>query len=111
MISENDGHAYVILRKDLTIPQSIVQACHAVWEIAIENYNPPSLVVLMVKDEDELREVMNLLNKHNIFWRKFREPDLGNTITAICTEPLVGNIRNVFSTYPLWREDEVKDTR
>lgn len=81
---------YVIVRKDLSVSQRAVQAGHVVAQFCL--YGPFSrwtngtLIYLGIKNLEHLEELMNQLNNNNINYTEFREPDIGNQITAIATD-------------------------
>jgi hypothetical protein len=62
------------------------------------------LVALEVSDEERLLEAHERLQDRGIDAILFREPDRNNEATALCTEPIWGNRRKIFSKYSLWRE-------
>lgn len=98
-----DVYSYIVVRRDIPVSQQLVQSCHAVWEGA--KHEHPSLVALVVKNEAKLKKTMELLIDNNVQFTAFREPLLGNTLTAICTEPLAGEKRGILSRYMLWNEN------
>jgi len=81
---------YVVVRKDLSSSQQAVQAGHAVAEYLINNKNSKwknhTLIYLGVDDESSLKEVIHKLNKTNVRYNKFIEPDIGDQITAIASD-------------------------
>lgn len=79
------------MRNDLPPPVKTVQAAHATWAIASKGYGHPSLVVVVVKNENKLVQVMERLREENINFEYFIEPDLDNQVTAIATEPIQYN--------------------
>lgn len=85
-----EEHSYLITRKDLPNVQKAVQASHAVFEYAKEGKQHPSLVILEVDSETELRYTMMYLIDNNIQFKIFKEPmePYNGSITAICTESL-----------------------
>lgn len=76
------------MRNDLSPPMKAVQACHATWELAKKGYEHPSLVLVIVKNEHKLKNVMCKLVDDDIEFAYFREPNLDNEITAVCTKPI-----------------------
>jgi hypothetical protein len=83
---------YVIVRKDLTIELSntipSVQAGHAVSEFCLHSpfawkWLNKTLIYLQVRNLLELQGVLWDLQKRNIQWTEFHEPDLNNSLTAI----------------------------
>ena len=91
------------MRNDLSVPQQIVQSCHAAIEVA-KSLLPaelphPHLVVCAVRGERELFQCIDRLRRFGIAYHAFHEPDLGNELTAIGTEPVCGERRQVFKRY------------
>jgi hypothetical protein len=91
------------VRNDLSVPQQIVQACHAAVEVA-QSLLPadlphPHLVVCAVAGERQLFQCRDRLRRSGIAYRAFHEPDRGNELTAIGTEPIAGERRRFFKRY------------
>lgn len=99
------SYVYVISRNDLTPAQKAVQGTHAAIEVARNFMKPqdehPSLVLCVVKNENKLKKVIEELYNKNIRLQAFREPDLGNALTAIATEPLKGDARAPLARFQL----------
>jgi len=85
-----------------------VQSAHAIADFGI-NYpkefqywhsSSNYLACLSVKDEISLQMLASKLSKENIKHITFREPDLGNQITAIAIEPS-DMTRRICSSFPL----------
>lgn len=81
---------YVLVRKDLSKSQQAVQAGHSVaqWVLndpASPNWGNGTLVYLGVKDERDLHKWMEKLEKREKSFIKFKEPDIGNQLTAIAS--------------------------
>lgn len=79
---------YVLIRKDLPRSYAAVQAGHAVAEYLLRgpkdhNWKNGTLIYLEVKNEKQLIEYCNILEKKGIHYSGFREPDIGNQLTAI----------------------------
>ena len=81
---------YVIVRKDLSIPQRAVQAGHAVAEFLLRGpfsrWSNGTLVYLGVKGLRQLENIKQKFEWEDIPYIEFREPDLNNEITAIATD-------------------------
>jgi hypothetical protein len=93
------------VRKDLSYPQQAVQACHAC--IDARDFYPadletPNLVLLGVNDEKKLVNTLRRIEKLGIRCKAFVEPDIGNQLTAIATEPVSGDSRHHFKQYQLF---------
>lgn len=58
------------------------------------------LAVLSAKDENELKSLIQKLETRSICHTIFREPDLGNVITAVAIEPSDAQ-RKITSGFPL----------
>lgn len=99
---------YVFVRNDLSAPQQAVQACHASIECAnlfnLEKLpDHPSVIILAAKNENKLQQCVSFLSENNIQFVEFHEPDLGHQLTAIATEPIFGDKRNLFKKFQLLR--------
>lgn len=98
------------MRKDLPVAQQLVQAAHAAHESGLHLCDDKSkvnyLVALEVANEERLMAAYERLEGRDIQTVLFREPDRDNEATALCTEPICGNRRKIFSKYPLWRNGE-----
>lgn len=82
-------YTYVIVPMDLTPSQQTVQGTHAACEMFNNHkYHHGSLIYVRVKSEDKLKCVIEKLLDEGVHITIFREPDMGNRITSICTEPL-----------------------
>jgi len=96
---------YVLVRKDLPPTQQIVQSCHAVAEAARSflqtGQEHPHLIVCEVGDERTLYQFLDKLNRHGVRFRAFLEPDRGNELTALATEPVFDGKRRLFRGLPL----------
>lgn len=83
-----DERMYVITRRDLPKPVQTVQAIHAAIEITAKQHlrflaGTPWVIVYGVEDEKALTEWCDRLNKKSAPHLAFREPDMGNQLTAI----------------------------
>lgn len=90
------------MRRDLTHPQQTVQACHAVIEMtkafSVGDVHP-SVIILEVQDELTLSQIVDKIKP--IESVEFREPDIGNQLTAIATRPVYGEERKIFRKFKL----------
>lgn len=114
--TQNDSekqYIYAITRRDLSFPQKAVQAGHAIFEASQEfrqlYTQHPSLILCEVRNEQRLQSVIRKLEKHNIKFVTFHEPDRDNELTAICTEPVSGEARRIFRDYQLIKENKNED--
>jgi hypothetical protein len=98
---------YVLVRKDLSPAQQVVQSCHAVAEAARSLLPPdpdqehPHLIVCGVRDERSLWQSLDRLRRLGVRFHAFCEPDLGGQLTALATEPVFGDQRRLFRRFPL----------
>lgn len=103
MTHQDTPYIYVFIRKDLSLPQQVVQSSHACIEAAksflSNDLEHPHLVVLGVKGEHQLYTAAQKLDKAGIRYRTFIEPDRNDEATAIATEPVFGEKRHLFRTY------------
>jgi hypothetical protein len=91
------------VRRDLSPAQQLVQAAHACLEAGRHFLLPadehPHLVILGAADELELQRACARLRAVGVDFQYFREPDLGNSLTAVATPPLRGAARRFFRRY------------
>jgi hypothetical protein len=78
------------VRKDLSISQRAVQAGHAVAEFLLHGpfsrWTNGTLVYLGVKGLGQLENLKYKLDLYDIPYTEFKEPDIGNEVTAIATD-------------------------
>lgn len=104
----SEGKIYIIVRDDLKPGIQAAQAVHSIvefqniWpEIAKEWYKHSNFIaILSVKNEEELINLINKLQKKGLCYSYFREPDLENSITSICIEPSL-EAKKLLSSLPL----------
>jgi len=80
---------FVLTRKDLSPEQRAVQSGHALAEFLLQhktNWKNGTLIYLGVENEEELKRWMFKLDKRNIKYSFFREPDIKNEITSLATD-------------------------
>jgi hypothetical protein len=91
---------YLIVREDLSLAQQVVQASHAAVEAARHLIPPdlihPHIIVCAAGDEPALWRQLHRLQRHGVRFRAFFEPDRGNELTAVATEPVFGQTRRLF---------------
>lgn len=97
-------YTYLFIRRDLSGPQQIVQAAHAALQ-AGNRFGPHShLVLIDITSEDDLYKAADHLEQHDIQFEMFHEPDYDTGHTAICTQPLAGELRRPLRRYKLMKE-------
>ena len=80
---------YVLVRKDLPKSYQAVQGGHALAEYLIHFpqvsniWKNGTLIYLGVKDEQMIIKWMHKLERNNVIYKPFKEPDLGNQFTAL----------------------------
>lgn len=100
-------YSYVLVRKDLSPAQRVVQSCHAIQEVTMENpeaYKNTHMIVLQVENEDHLKSVEMSLNrfKRVVKYHTFFESDDDVGYTAIATSPITNRyLRNFFANFEL----------
>lgn len=99
---------FVLVCSDLPLAHQIVQAAHAAYEAGTtSNIKSPTqqrLVLCTVADEACLFFACEKLERAGINFVLFREPDMGNRATALCTEALNDKRGRVLSSFRLWKE-------
>lgn len=96
-------YTYVIVRDDLESVQKAVQGTHAAISFVEKDSSVPhySVIYLKVKNEIALKKAISYLLENEINVSIFREPDLKNEITAVCTQPLIGEDRKILKKFQL----------
>lgn len=87
----------IITRRDLPISYQAVQSGHAAIQFQHEHpelaknwyHTSNYLIFLSVEDEEELNNLISKANSKDITLSIFREPDIGDAITAIALEPSI----------------------
>lgn len=79
------GKLYVVIRKDLSPSQRIVQAGHVIAEYMMDSpkWRNTTLVCLGSKNLELLKYKLEM---HGIRFTEFREPDLANQVTALASD-------------------------
>lgn len=98
---------YVLVRRDLSPAQQMVQAVHAAAESGRRFYRPEhgiaSAIVLTVADLQGLADARGRLAGNGIKTDTFFEPDFGIGESALATAPLPDPMRKHLMSWPLWR--------
>jgi len=84
-------YSYVFVREDLPNTVKLVQSSHACMEMGFVTRLPQNqtfLVALSVRNEKDLKKISEKMDKNNIKFAMFFEPDFDYGYTALCTEPL-----------------------
>lgn len=98
-------YMYILIRNDLSNAQKAVQACHAAIESSRQFTNPtdehPSVILCTVKSQAKLLKCAEELEAQGLLHAIFREPDIGNQVTALASKPLIGKDRKAFARFQL----------
>lgn len=98
-----DGHIYCFTRNSFIDSQRAIQLCHVCIE-SQKKFNlkkHPSLVALVVKSETKLKQIIQECIDNEIDFVIFRDDLHNNEITAVATEPLHDEKREIFKRYSL----------
>ena len=92
----------------------MVQSAHATLEVGrskliSKNQVHPSLVICGLPNESSINEFKSKLEKAEINYREFAEPDLNNSLTALATEAISGEKRKIFANLPLIKSIDLKE--
>lgn len=109
----NGLYIYSIIRKDIPLADQIVQTAHSAFHAGegtqarrpLLDHDIPALVLLEVKNQEELIALSVKLDAHDIIHSMFFEPDDNYEYTSITTEPVSGDQRKLFSNFRLWRAE------
>ena len=94
-------YSYLLIRKDLTGPQQIVQSSHAAHKAGHRFGDHSHLICFGINTENDLLKASDYLNAKGIAHEMFYEPDGGAGYTAICTQPLIGVNRTPMRRFSL----------
>lgn len=105
---------YTITRSDLTEGYQVVQSTHAAINFTFEHpsragpwfNNSNYLVQLVLENEKQLKFLIEKFDKLDIYHTVFREPDIGNKITAI-SAVLEPDQQKLVSKIPLLFKDKI----
>jgi peptidyl-tRNA hydrolase len=86
---------YLVTRRDLPAGSQAVQACHAARQFAADHAElerawferSNTLALLAVPDEPALEDLVVQAEQQGLRCARFREPDLGDALTAVAIEP------------------------
>jgi hypothetical protein len=94
-------YTYCFVRKDIPIAAQIVQTAHACLQKEMPK-DINSIVLFEVKNEDHLIKVHEYLMDRGIDSYMFFEPDYDMGYTAIATEPISEENRDIFKRFKMW---------
>ena len=63
----------------------------------------PSVIILGVKNEVKLHQIRQFLIENDVQHAHFYEPDIGDELTAVATQPIFGERRRLFRKFQLVR--------
>lgn len=98
-------YMFFFVRQDLSPEQQLVQTAHVALVAGQRMFSPEAntreiyFCVIGVENQEELVRAADLLNDHGISLQGFREPDLGNSLTAICSAPILRHKKGFLSHY------------
>jgi|JI102314A2RNA_FD_contig_31_5877840_length_987_multi_2_in_0_out_0_1 hypothetical protein len=96
-------YIYLFIREDLGPAQQIIQTAHAVDDL-YRTIKPGDrtnhMVLFSIRSEQDLEETSMYLKDNDIHHEMFYEPDV-LAHTAIATEPIRGEKRNLFRKFKM----------
>lgn len=91
----------------MPIEQILVQSCHAAQESGLAFPNPTgepnSLIVLQVKNKEQLEAAQADIQSKGIRFVRFNEPSWDYGFTAFASEPVYQHQRHLFKKYRLFK--------
>lgn len=104
------NYSYFFTRQDISPEYQLVQTAHAALELG-NKLQPDQVKDLYfaccgAKDLAELKEIESTLINLNLDYIAFREPDIGNEMTAIAVFPIAENKRGILRKFPLLKFKE-----
>jgi hypothetical protein len=103
-----NGHTvYVFVRQNISIQQQFVQGIHGAYKApkGIGDHGDPKVCVVGMPDIKALQRVLKKLHEHGISRHAWFEPDHCEVrdLTAIVTEPVIGEKKDALANYRLWQ--------
>lgn len=102
-MDDQTPYTYLFIRKDLSIPQQLVQIAHAAHDAGFKFGDHSHMCVFEIDGEDKLLHAASYLAEKDIPYQMFHETDIGQH-TAICTTPLRGEPRKALRKFKMYRE-------
>ena len=96
-------YVYILLRKDLSNSQRVVQSCHVAWEISKlhDLKEHPSMVVMGIENECKLKNEADRMARSGFQVIKFYEPLFENKLSSIAVLAKTEGDRDFFKRYNL----------
>jgi hypothetical protein len=101
----DDKYVYVFVRQDIPAPQQVVHTAHAAWHAGqwfLDN-GIPNMIIIGVPHRDSLDDVQFKLVTNGVKHYCWRDPDSDEGMTAIATEPLDQERKQILKNYRLYR--------
>jgi len=96
-----------LCKKRYNITTTDRQASHAALQAGLKFTNPSSepnsLIVIGIRNKEQLLKAMSFLEKNNIAYESFSEPSWDYGLTAFASQPILETDRKVFKSFQLWR--------
>lgn len=102
--SDQAAHLYVFIRTDIPVVHQIVQAAHAVYQLASlrREEGIPNIVLIGLPNVAALQRARAKLESNQIPHFAWIEPDNDLGFTSIATAALAGEQRKVLSNYRVY---------
>jgi hypothetical protein len=110
----SNSYIYCFIRKDLPVVHQLIQVGHACHEAGkwfeepnpkMELDEPANMVLFEVENEEELIKASNWLYFWEIEYIEFKESDMNNEFTSICTQIIdTEEKRNLFRGFKLYND-------
>jgi len=103
-------YVYTFVRQDISPEYQLVQAAHATarmgYHQGVNAFRPEEFfdlyfTIIGVANEDELAAAIKDCQERGIIVYEFREPDIGNVLTAASTSPIRADLRRGLLRYKL----------
>jgi hypothetical protein len=98
---DHTPYTYLFIRKDLSIPQQLVQIAHAAHQAGHKFGAHSHMCVFEVAGEHKLLDAATFLEEQDIPYQMFHETDIGEH-TAICTTPITGARRTPMRKFKMY---------
>lgn len=109
----SNRYIYILVRRDIPTSAQIIQVAHAVDRIALRQPfadDPANVVLFEVEDENQLLQAYMQLRECGLTpsedFEIFYDTAWPKGFNAIASRPMIGEERNIFAEYSLYRTDD-----
>lgn len=97
-------YMFLFVRQDISSEQQAVQAAHAAYVAGSKaspeaDVNNVHFVLVGVENEEEVKVAAETLESNNVAYYEFYEPDLGDALTSVASQPIKEHQKRFLGKY------------